>query len=189
MIDRLKNKEVYNPIRDHINIGFQEVKNPDELILYICRDLKNRGFDQNKSRGLVFVPTRKKAEDVAELLKIKLEDENLPFAQKVDFYHAGLEGVEREEKYDQFNSGETVILVATKAFGMGMDIKNIHYIFHVSPSSTFEDYLQEVGRAGRHKGMLNAAGFSSENPIQTTCLFLSDDFKKMKDKLHDSQIT
>ncbi len=189
MIERLKNKEVYNPIRDHISIGFELVPNLDEIMSFICNDLKTKGFNQDKSRGLIFVPTRKKTEEITEFLRNKLSDWKLPYANKIDFYHAGLEGIEREEKYDQFNSGETVILVATKAFGMGMDIKNIHYIYHVGPSSTFEDYLQEVGRAGRHKQMLIEAGFSTDNPIKTTCLLLPDDFKKMKDKLHDSQIT
>lgn len=189
MIERLKNKEVYNPIRDHISIGFQSVPNIDEMMTAISQDLKTRNFNPEKSRGLIFVPTRAKAEEITGLLRVKMEDDHLPFANRIDYYHAGLDGIEREEKYDQFNSGDTLFLVATKAFGMGMDIKNIHFIYHVGPSSTFEDYLQEVGRAGRHKKMLNDAGFSDENPIITTCFVLPEDFKKLKDKLHDSQIT
>ncbi|WP_067146256.1 ATP-dependent helicase [Pseudotamlana agarivorans] len=189
MISRLENKEVYNPIRDHININFEQVDSVDDALAFISNDLSRKGFDPEKSRVLIFVPTRKKTENIAELLSIKLNDTSAAYGNKIDFYHAGLDGIEREEKYDQFNAGDVVILVATKAFGMGMDIKNIHYIYHVGPASTFEDYLQEVGRAGRHKGMLEEAGFSTQNPIQTICLFLKDDFKKLKDKLHESQIT
>lgn len=189
MIERLEERKVYNPIREHISIAFEMANEEDEIPLIIAGDLKEKKFDPHKSRVLVFVPTRKKAETVTETLKEELEELELSFADKIDFYHAGLEGVEREEKYDQYNSGETVILVATKAFGMGMDIKNIHFIYHVGPSSTFEDYLQEVGRAGRNKEMLHAAGFSDDNPIQTKCLITKNDFKKLKDKLHESQMT
>lgn len=189
MINRLEDKEVYNPIREHIKINFEQVDNVDHALAYISNDLSIKSFNPQKSRVLIFVPTRKKSENISELLSAKLNSDNLSYGNKIDFYHAGLDGIEREEKFDQFNNGEIVMLVATKAFGMGMDIKNIHYIYHIEPASTFEDYLQEVGRAGRNQELLGEAGFSTENPIQTVCLFQKDDFKKLKDKLHDSQIT
>jgi len=189
MIERLPNKEVYNPIRDHISINFKKIDTIDSAMNFISIDLLEKSFDTEKSRVLIFAPTRKKTEHISELLNKKLKNSNPKLGDKIDFYHAGLDGNERTDKYEQFNSGDIVILVATKAFGMGMDIKNIHFIYHVEPASTFEDYLQEVGRAGRHKKMLVDAGFSSKNPIQTVCLFMEGDFKKLKDKLHNTQIT
>jgi len=189
MINRLNSKEVYNPIRDHINLGFTVVLHSADRLIKLVEDLKVKRFDPEKSRVLIFATTRKIAEVATAELKVVLKDSKLKYAEKVDYYHAGLDGVEREEKYDNYNNGNTVILIATKAFGMGMDIKNIHFIYHLGPSSTFEDFLQEIGRAGRNEEMLKNAGFSSEKPIQTICLVTKDDFKKTRDKQHKTQIT
>jgi ATP-dependent DNA helicase RecQ len=58
-----------------------------------------------------------------------------------------MDAEDRKDTYEKFKTGEIVVLFATKAFGMGMDIPNIHFVTHYSPPSTFEDFLQEVGRA------------------------------------------
>lgn len=189
MIERLNENEVYNPIRKHIQLSFDIVGDAEEMVEAVAEDLKNKGFDEEKSRVLIFVQTRKGTEEATSNLKNALSDIGLNYAHKVEYYHAGLDGIEREETYDNYKNGNTVILIATKAFGMGMDIKNIHFIYHLGPSSTFEDYLQEVGRAGRHEGMLHAAGYSNDNPLQSKCLVTRDDFKKQKDKLHKNQIS
>ncbi len=177
MITRINSLEVYNPIRDHISLNFELVQDGDEMLDKLTQDLISNGFNPEKSRVLVFVRTKKLAEEASYALKDRLRGKKMDYADKVDYYHAGLEGTEREERFDNYNNGETVILIATKAFGMGMDIKNIHFIYHLGPSSTFEDYLQEIGRAGRNVEMLTAAGFSSDNPIQTKCLLTKNDFK------------
>jgi len=189
MINRLNSKEVYNPIRNHINLGFKIVLDSEDMLIKLVVDLKLKQFNPEKSRVLIFVSTRKLAETATTELKKVLKGEDLQYADKVDYYHAGLDGVEREEKYDNYNSGQTVVLIATKAFGMGMDIKNIHFIYHLGPSSSFEDFLQEIGRAGRNEEMLTDAGFSSDKPIQTKCFITKEGFKKTKDKQHKSQIT
>ena len=73
---------------------------------------------------------------------------------------------------------------------MGMDIPNIHFVTHYSPPSTFEDFLQEVGRAGRNERQRLEAGFNNtENLIKTLCLTSNDDFAKLKDQLHESRIS
>lgn len=189
MIEKLKDISVYNPIRDHIRMNFETVLDDAERFTLIAEDLKSKNFNSNKSRVLIFVRSRKKAEEAVVKLKASLEDSMLDYSQKVDYYHAGLEGFEREEKYENFENGDIVILIATKAFGMGMDIKNIHFVYHLGPSSTFEDFLQEVGRAGRNKEKLEKAGFSSSNPIQAKCLLTNKDFGELKDLLQRSQMT
>lgn len=77
------------------------------------------------------------------------------------------------------------LLFATKAFGMGMDIPNIHYVLHAAPSAVFEDYLQEVGRAGRSQEMYEAAFPADENGsrklLPATCLYGNTDFDRIKD--------
>jgi len=64
-------------------------------------------------------------------------------------FHAGLPSSTRSEIQESFISGATEILVATIAFGMGIDKSDVRHVFHVEPPSTLEDYQQQVGRAGR----------------------------------------
>ncbi|PWJ42240.1 ATP-dependent helicase [Sediminitomix flava] len=188
-MERLPDHKVYNPIRDHIAINFVRKGNEDEIKAFISNNLNEQNFNPECSRVLIFVQTRNQAEEATEQLKEELKIAKRPYAEQISFYHAGLDSIEREERYEAYKNGEIVILLATKAFGMGMDIPNIHYIYHLSPSSTFEDFLQEVGRAGRNKSYLNQAGFSDNHPIQAYCLHTTDSFKKIKDKEHKYQIT
>ena len=84
------------------------------------------------------------------------------------------------------------LLFATKAFGMGMDIPNIHYVLHAAPSAVFEDYLQEVGRAGRSQEMYEAAFPAAEDGtrklLPTTCFYSTNDFDRVKDLTQKSLI-
>lgn len=189
MIKRFENTKLYNPIRSHISVGFSTVKDYAEKIDVIARDLVENKFDSSKSRVLIFVSVKKHAEESVLKLSEALKNLHVDYYDKIDFYHGGLESTEREERTESYKNGETLILIATKAFGMGMDIPNVHFVYHLDPSSNFEDFLQEVGRAGRNKDAYISAGFSEENPIKTNCIIASDDFKRAKDKLHDNQIT
>ena len=189
MIKRFENTKLYNPIRSHIRVGFSTVKEYAEKIDVIARDLVANKFDGSKSRVLIFVSTKRHAEESVGKLSEVLRILKVDCFDKIDYYHGGLESSEREERTDSFKNGETLILIATKAFGMGMDIPNVHFVYHLDPSSNFEDFLQEVGRAGRDEEAYGSAGFSLENPIKTNCIIANDDFKQLKDKLHDNQMT
>jgi len=192
MIRTLNENKSYNPIRSHIKVTFSGVKEYDEKIELIANDLIKNQFDSSKSRVLIFVSVKQRAEDAVEELSKVLKVKNMPYWDKVDYYHAGLEGAEREEKFNSYGkngNGEIVILIATKAFGMGMDIPNVHYVYHLDPSSNFEDFLQEVGRAGRDEQANIDAGFTEKNPIKTNCIIATDDFKNSKDRLHTKQTT
>lgn len=189
MIKGFDENNIGNPIRKHINISFEKVYDREEMLKKIVEDL-SANFDETKNTALIFVPTRKGTEEASRELNKLFEENNLNnLHNKIDFFHAGLDSTDREEKYINFKQGKLLILVATKAFGMGMDIKNIHFVYHLGPSSTFEDYLQEVGRAGRNATMLKEAGFSDENQIKTKCLYTTQDFNYLRDKLHKNQIT
>jgi superfamily I DNA/RNA helicase len=183
-----RNKE-YNPIRSHIKLGFETVADTQGMINVIVHDLRTKKFDPINSRVLIFVRTRKESEEIAIGLNTFLEHEGLNYSGKADFYHAGLEGTNRTEKYESYKKGDSIILIATKAFGMGMDIKNIHFVFHLGPSSTFEDYLQEVGRAGRNQASYENAGYSISNPLLAKCIITKEDFNKIKDLQHQNEIT
>ena len=195
-VERVGDDKSYNPIRDHIQIASCLV-NPDvpDRLQEIIRYIEQHQVDFSISRMLVFCRTRAQCEEVAallaeELAKVGIFDRK-ESPERVGFFHAGLDADDRENAYNRFKAKENpiCILCATKAFGMGMDIPNIHYIVHLTPPTTLEDYLQEVGRAGRNKEMYLKAGFSEENPIPTVCLYSKQDIKKLRDLLVKSELS
>ena len=92
-------------------------------------------------RGIVYCSTRKKTEAVAQVLK------SSGFA--VGHYHAGRTALARERAQDSFALGRTRVLVATSAFGMGIDYPDVRVIVHFQAPGSLEAYYQEAGRAGR----------------------------------------
>ena len=90
---------------------------------------------------IVYVTLQKTAEDVAELL--------LDSGLDAKHYHAGLKAEEREATQDWFVSKDAAIIVATIAFGMGIDKSNIRHVYHYNLPKSIENYSQEIGRAGR----------------------------------------
>jgi len=92
-------------------------------------------------RGIVYCSTRKKTETVARALKAA------GFA--VGHYHAGRTGLVRERTQAAFALGRTAVLVATSAFGMGVDYPDVRVIVHFQAPGSLEAYYQEAGRAGR----------------------------------------
>ncbi len=93
--------------------------------------------------AIVFSPTRKKSELMANLILKRRE------GWDVRFYHAGMEKQKRKEVESWFQSSQDGVLVSTCAFGLGVDKKNIRTIIHTYLPSDVESYLQESGRAGR----------------------------------------
>ncbi|MDT4987277.1 MAG: ATP-dependent helicase RecQ [Micromonosporaceae bacterium] len=91
--------------------------------------------------GIVYVPTRRLAEDLAA----RLDTEGLPATA----YHGGLPARERSRRHLAFLADNVPIMVATNAFGMGIDKPNIRWVNHMSLPDSPDSYLQEIGRAGR----------------------------------------
>ena len=152
---------------------------------------------------LVFCRTHNDCVDTADALNELCsaeEHENDVLGQcadHIDFYHAGLDATQRNDKYKQFRNADDdkipederiKILCTTKAFGMGMDIPNVHYVVHYNPPSVLEDYLQEVGRAGRNEKMYKEA-FPEGGNIPALCITSPDDFRHLKDLLVRSQMS
>jgi ATP-dependent DNA helicase RecQ len=94
-----------------------------------------------RGAAIVYCATRKKTEEVAALLRDHDYDAH--------FYHAGMSGDARTRVANAFSARETDIVVATNAFGMGIDRPDIRAVVHMQPPSSIEAYYQEVGRAGR----------------------------------------
>ena len=96
---------------------------------------------ETEKPGIVYAATRKHAEDIAETLRMR--------EVKAAFYHAGMRPHEREEVQEQFMTDEIEVIVATTAFGMGIDKPNVRFVFHYDISDSVDSYYQEIGRAGR----------------------------------------
>ncbi len=195
-IVRLGEKDGYNPVREHIGMSFLQVNNDiTSRIAAIEEYIKSNSINFQVSRMIVFCKTRRQCEELSAALADDLAQDGLLDAdsaqERVGFFHAGIEAEDREETYNRFKSKEDpiYILCATKAFGMGMDIPNIHYIVHLMPPNVLEDYLQEVGRAGRNKAQYQEVGFNTENPIPTVCLFSKEDIRKSREQLLQSQLS
>ena len=91
--------------------------------------------------GIVYVATHKHSETLAKELKDRGVD--------AVFYHGGLKAKDRDEIQDRFMKGEVPVIVATNAFGMGVDKPDIRFVYHADVSDSVDAYYQEVGRAGR----------------------------------------
>ena len=91
--------------------------------------------------AIVYAPTRRQAEEEGRRLEAR--------GWRVRVYHAGLEAAVRERAQRDFAAGEAEIIVATNAFGMGIDRPDVRAVVHLGPPSSIESYYQEVGRAGR----------------------------------------
>lgn len=182
--------EDYNPIREHIGIEFQPcVQEEASRVQGIIEFIQSKQINFAKSRMIIFCRTHKQCEETADAIEDICANSASPLladcSGHIGYFHAGLDSEQRNDIYEQFKKGGQdgyQILCSTKAFGMGMDIPNIHYVVHYSPPSVMEDYLQEVGRAGRNDEMYKDA-FADGHQIPAVCMVSPEDFAKLKDLL------
>jgi ATP-dependent DNA helicase RecQ len=104
-----------------------------------------RSFDIKKGRYVVYAGTRTLAHKLSDMM---LQDFGMS-EDKVGIYHAGLTKQQREDVQDRFKEGILRVVIATNAFGMGIDIPDIRTVVHFGIPGSVEDYSQEMGRAGR----------------------------------------
>lgn len=133
---RLREADVLVTGFDRPNL-FLDVRRPADKFAELLRFLRSR---PDKS-GIVYCATRSAVEQVCA----KLREAGFPAVQ----YHAGLPDAERRRAQEDFQYDRAAVMVATNAFGMGIDKSNVSYVVHYNMPKSLEAYYQEAGRAGR----------------------------------------
>lgn len=127
---------------DRPNLYFEVQELGDKAKVAWVRDYVRSHAQES---GIVYCATRKKVDELAQDLMHELA----PLGVRVGHYHAGLSTEERRVNQEGFITDAIPVIVATNAFGMGIDKPNVRYVIHLNAPESIEAYYQEAGRAGR----------------------------------------
>ena len=166
-------------VRDDIkkNLGMQDAKefcssfNRPNLYYEVRPKTKNVDSDivrfikgQEGKSGIIYCLSRKKVEELAEILRAN--------EIRAAAYHAGLDSAVRSQTQDDFIMERVDVIVATIAFGMGIDKPDVRYVIHYDIPKSLEGYYQETGRGGRDGGEGRCIAFYSNKDLQKLEKFL-----------------
>ncbi len=132
---RFREKNVLSVTFQRDNLSYL-VRLRDDKMGYLLETMK-----QVHGSGVVYLRSRKGTRETAQELRRN--------GISADYYHAGLNPEVRHRKQDEWLAGKTRVIVATNAFGMGIDKPDVRFVIHLDPPDSLEAYFQEAGRAGR----------------------------------------
>ncbi|WP_187117192.1 DNA helicase RecQ [Clostridium mediterraneense] len=138
--------------RENLEIDILKGVNKKQYILDYLSENKEQS-------GIIYASTRKEVENIYLALK--------KLGYEISRYHAGLSDLERKENQENFVFDRVKVMIATNAFGMGIDKPNVRYVIHYSMPKNIEAYYQEIGRAGRDGEKSRAIMLFSPGDIQT----------------------
>ena len=141
---------------------FYEIRPKRDVLKEIIRYIK---YNTGKS-GIIYCLSRKKVEEVAEALNLN--------GIKALPYHAGLEPKVRADTQDKFLMEDVEVIVATIAFGMGIDKPDVRFVIHHDIPKSMEGYYQETGRAGRDGGEGVCIAFYAQKDVEKLAKFMKD---------------
>lgn len=162
--------EVVKDIQYRLNFKeehvFQKSFKRDNLTYFVVKEEDKNGrmlriMQRYQGTGIVYVRNRKKTAEVADFL----QKNGIP----ADYYHAGLDPKTRDKKQNDWMSGKIRVIVATNAFGMGIDKPDVRFVVHLDLADSLEAYFQEAGRGGR-----------DENPAVAILLYDQYDLRQLK---------
>src|SRR3978361_921187 len=158
---QMNNATIYKSSFNRSNL-FYEVRAKRNVIKEIVKFVKQ---NQGKS-GIIYCLSRKKVEEVAEALNLN--------GVKALPYHAGLDPKVRTDTQDKFLMEDVDVIVATIAFGMGIDKPDVRYVIHHDVPKSMEGYYQETGRSGRDGGEGVCVAFYSQKDIDKLQKFMKE---------------
>ncbi len=167
--DIIKSLEMDNPSvfvssfnRDNLYYEIRPKSGKDQTIKSIIQYIKTNG---SKS-GIIYVQSRKSTEEIAKVLNVN--------GIRAAAYHAGLDAKVRSKVQDDFLMEEVEVIVATIAFGMGIDKPDVRFVIHYDIPKSIENYYQETGRGGRDGLKGDCLAFYSYKDISKLEKFLRD---------------
>lgn len=158
---KLKNPNEYISGFDRENLTFSVIRG-ENTKKFISDFVENN----KEQTGIIYTSTRKEAESIYELLIDK--------DYKAGIYHAGLADEQRTKMQEDFSYDNIDVIVATNAFGMGIDKSNVRYVIHNNMPKNMESYYQEAGRAGRDGEKSECILLFNPKDIQTQKFFIEE---------------